>query len=437
MSTAAATTGSRSHLKKLSLCDASSDALNLSHHTCELNWHSSWTYLHIFTYSPPFFGFIGKWKRKESKEFPGRTHRAFIKASTTAALPTCAAASLPPVLGPNDPERSAGRAGPSWARRASVRGSGRSVLPPWACRAPAPRWLPAPSWLLPGALLRYGAAATLGNPTATHPQHLGRKNGAKGEGAVCFKLLSHALPRTARKSRVNRKARLRPLQRCGATSLQEASGARLGRGRRVPPALPPSLPPVSLTGASTSRPGTAAAGTAPHPAAALQAGRGEARGRGAGRRPPTHPRRDLVDGVAAGVAARLRHGVEAGQVGAALPRAQHPAAAPAAPPARHRRKRRPGTPRPARAAPGARPGEPRPAPRDARIPRSRGFPELGVRAAGMRPRCRGPDVAGTARRRRGPVPGARHGHGRGGFTLGGDWPPSPSVTQAAVASTNP
>lgn len=87
----------------------------------------------------------------------------------------------------------------------------------------------------------------------------------------------------------------------------------------------------------------------------------------AGRRPPTHPRRDLVDGVAAGVAARLRHGVEAGQVGAALPRAQHPAAAPAAPPSRHGRKRRPGTPRPARAVPGPGPGSPARPPRDARL----------------------------------------------------------------------
>lgn len=285
---------------------------------------------------------------------------------------------------------------------------------------------PAGSRLLPGSSRERCCATGLQQRWATPPQPTHNiwagRTGQKEKELCVFKLLSHALPRTARKSRVNRKARLRPLQRCGATSLQEASGARLGRGRRVPPALPPSLPPVSLTGASTSRPGTAAAGTAPHPAAALQAGRGEARGRGAGRRPPTHPRRDLVDGVAAGVAARLRHGVEAGQVGAALPRAQHPAAAPAAPPARHRRKRRPGTPRPAppgrRRGPG--PGSP------ARLrgmlgsPAPGGSPRLGVRAAGMRPRCRGPDVAGTARRRRGPVPGARHGHGRGGFTLGGD-----------------
>lgn len=93
--------------------------------------------------------------------------------------------------------------------------------------------------------------------------------------------------------------------------------------------------------------------------------RAEAEARAVAARPRaalTHPRRDLVDGVPAGVPPRLRHRVEAGQLPAALPRAQHAARRRNGP--RPRRKRRPGTPRPARAVPG--PAAPsRPPPRGA------------------------------------------------------------------------
>lgn len=220
--------------------------------------------------------------------------------------------------------------------------------------------------------------------------------------------------------RVHCKARLRPLQRCVATSLQEATGARLGRGRRVPPSLPPSHPCPSQWLPRRGRARQARAlfrsQRRLHSPNAGQAGRGEPRGRGAGRRPPTHPRRDLVDGVAAGVAARLRHGVEAGQVGAALPRAQHPAPFPAAAPAQAEAAPGNAPPRPGGAGGPARRAPPGPGHSGAGSPGSWPFPE----AAGMRPRCRGPDVAGRARRRRSPVPAVLQEHGRGGFTLGGD-----------------
>lgn len=83
----------------------------------------------------------------------------------------------------------------------------------------------------------------------------------------------------------------------------------------------------------------------------------------------THPRRDLVDCVPAGVPPRFRHRVEAGQLPAALPRAQHAARRRKGP--RPRRKRRPETPRPARAVPGlAAPS--RPPPRGAQPERREG-----------------------------------------------------------------
>lgn len=87
------------------------------------------------------------------------------------------------------------------------------------------------------------------------------------------------------------------------------------------------------------------------PAGSGQRAEAEARAVAAGPRAAlTHPRRDLVDGVPAGVPPRFRHRVEAGQLPAALPRAQHAARRRNGP--RPRRKRRPGTPRPARAVPG-------------------------------------------------------------------------------------
>lgn len=208
----------------------------------------------------------------------------------------------------------------------------------------------------------------------------------------------------------------------------------------------PSLPPVSLGRGWVPRrhrpdprraaripTGSPAAGSIPRAAAALRTelrgrpgagtgagegpgwaargapgsrhGGGRDRGPGPGRA-LTHPRRDLVDGVPAGVPPRLRHRVEAGQVPAALPRAQH-AANPPPPPQRHcrrrragprpRRKRRPGTPRPARAVP-AGPGPARPAPPPP-CGAARVFPRGAARVFPRGFGGRGEAEAGTASRR--------------------------------------
>lgn len=234
------------------------------------------------------------------------------------------------------------------------------------------------------------------------------------------------MPCDSKQTGVNCKARLRPWQRFEATSLQEPTGARLGRGRRVPPTLPPSLPPLFLSGASTSRPGTAAAGTVPHAAAAFQPERGAGRAAAADS-PAPWPCRRCGRGGGGAAPSRCRSGpgrrrAPAGSASCCCPRrAALPARAEAAP----------GNAPPCPGGAGARPGEPRPAAAGCSAARvcARGWSA----AAGMRPRGHGPHAAGTAQ----PCSRCSARARPRGFTPGGDWPPCPSLAQAPVASTNP
>lgn len=200
----------------------------------------------------------------------------------------------------------------------------------------------------------------------------------------------------------------------------------------------PSLPPVSLARRWVPRrhrpdprraaripTGSPAAGSIPRAAAALRTelrgrpgagtgaeegpgwaargapgsrhGGGRDRGPGPGRA-LTHPRRDLVDGVPAGVPPRLRHRVEAGQLPAVLPRAQH-AANPPPPPQRHCHCRR------RRAGPGPDPGgsgaQERPAP-PGRCRRGLARPAPPRRRRAGLPGCFRGGLAAEARRRQAP-----------------------------------